>query len=157
MSPKKVANVEKPKRKIIMTTVEMKKELITKWEKGTRVSYLVVQYGTAKLTISTILKNREAIKAADVAKGVKSLTSKRLPAVKEVEKLLIVWINEKQFAGDSVYEAINCEKAGLLYSAITRDNPGPSAEEFKASKGRFDNCKKRTGIHSVVRHGEAAS
>jgi len=39
----------------------------------------------AKLTISNILKNREAIKAADVAKGVKSLTTKRLPAEEEVE------------------------------------------------------------------------
>ena len=88
MAPKKVTNVEKPKRKIIMTTVELKKELITKWKKGTRVSNLAVQYSMAKLTISTILKNREAIKAADVVKGVKSLTSKRLPAVEEVEKLL---------------------------------------------------------------------
>jgi len=111
----------------------------------------------AKSTISTILKNREAIKAADVAKGVKSLTSKRLPAVEEVENLLMVWINEKQLAGDSVSEAIICEKARLLYSDITRDTPGSSAEEFKASKGWFDNFKKRIGIHSVVRHGEAAS
>ena len=78
MAPKKVSNVEKPKRKIIMTTAELKKELITKWEKGTRVSDKAVQYGIAKSTISTILKNREAIKAANVAKGVKSLTSKIL-------------------------------------------------------------------------------
>ena len=106
----------------------------------------------AKSTISTILKNREAIKAADVVKGVKSLTSKRLPAVEEAEKLLIVRINEKQLAGDSV-----SEKARLLYSDITRDTPGSSAEEFKASKGWFDNSKKRTGIHNVVRHEEAAS
>jgi hypothetical protein len=35
MVPKKVTNVEKPKRKIVMTTVELKKELITKWEKYT--------------------------------------------------------------------------------------------------------------------------
>jgi hypothetical protein len=28
-----------------MTTVEQKKELITQWEKGTRVSDLAVQYG----------------------------------------------------------------------------------------------------------------
>ena len=34
MAPKKVTNFEKPKRKIIMTTVELKKELITKWGKG---------------------------------------------------------------------------------------------------------------------------
>jgi len=96
MAPKKVTNVEKPKRKIIMTTVELKKELITKWEGGIRVSDLAVQYGTAKSTILTILKNREVIKAADVMKGIKSLTSKRLPAVEEVEKLLMFWINEKQ-------------------------------------------------------------
>ena len=102
-----------------MTTVELKKELITKWEKGTRVLDLAVQYGMAKSTILTILKNRKAIKAADVAKGVKSLICKRLPAVEKVEKLLMVWINEKQLAGDSVSEAIICEKARLLYSDIT--------------------------------------
>jgi hypothetical protein len=45
MAPKKVTNIEKPKRKIIMTTVELKKELITQWEKGTRESDLTVQYG----------------------------------------------------------------------------------------------------------------
>jgi hypothetical protein len=45
MAPKKVTDVEKPKRKIIMTTVELKRELITMWEMGTRVSDLAVQYG----------------------------------------------------------------------------------------------------------------
>jgi len=54
------------------------------------VSDLAVLCCMAKSKISTILKNREAIKADDVAKGVKSLTSKRLPAVEEVEKLLII-------------------------------------------------------------------
>jgi Cu2+-containing amine oxidase len=91
MAPKKVTDVEKPKRKIIMTMVELKKECITKWEKGTRVSDLAVQYGMAESTISTILKNREAIKAAHVAKGVKS-TSKRLPAVEEVNVCMILCI-----------------------------------------------------------------
>jgi hypothetical protein len=45
MATNKVTNFEKPKRKIIMTTVELKKELITKWEKRTHVSDLAVQYG----------------------------------------------------------------------------------------------------------------
>ena len=31
------------------------------------------------------------------------------------------------------------------------------AEEFKASRGWFDKFKKRTGVHNVVRYGEAAS
>jgi len=56
-----------------------------------------------------------------------------------------------------VSEAIICEKSKLLYSDITRDTPGSGAEEFKASKVWFDNFKKRTGIHTVVRHGEDAS
>ena len=69
----------------------------------------------------------------------------------------MVWINEKQLAGDSVSEAIICEKARLLYSDITRDTPGSSAGEFKPSIGWFDYFKMRTGIHSVVRNGKAAS
>jgi len=129
-----------------MTTVELKNELITKWGKGTRVSDLAVQYDMAKSTISTILKNREAIKAADVAKGVKSPTSKRLPAVEEMEKLLMVWINEKQLAGDSVSEAIICVKARRLYSDFTQDTYGSRAEEFKARKGWFDNFKREEGF-----------
>jgi len=56
MAPKKVTNVEKPKRKIIMSMVELKKDLITKWEKGTHLSDLAVQYGMAKSTTSNILR-----------------------------------------------------------------------------------------------------
>ena len=33
----------------------------------------------------------------------------------------MVWINEKQLAGDSVSEVIICEKDRLLCSDITRD------------------------------------
>jgi len=44
-----------------------------------------------------------------------------------------------------------------IRSDITRDTPGSSADEFKARKGWFDNFKKSRGIHSVVRHVEAAS
>jgi len=46
---------------------------------------LAIQYVMAKSTILTIPKNREVIKATDVAKGVKSLTSKTRPTVEEVE------------------------------------------------------------------------
>lgn len=42
-----------------------------------------------------------------------------------------------------------------MLEGIKNDNPG--AEEFKDSKRWFNNFKNRTGIHSVVRHGEAAS
>ncbi|XP_051784390.1 tigger transposable element-derived protein 1-like [Erpetoichthys calabaricus] len=79
-----------------------------------------------------------------------------------MEKLLIVWLTEKQLAGDTVMEAIICEKVRPIYADLQQQTPGTSTDEasgkpFKASRGWFENFKKRTGIHSVVRHGEAAS
>lgn len=139
-----------------MTTIALKKELIAKWERGTRVSDLAVQYNMAKSTVSTILKRKEAIKAADVAKGVKTLSSRRSDKVEEVEKVLLEWITHKQLRGDTVSETLICDKARELHNALTRDEPGSSAEEFKASKGWFCKFKKRSGIHGVLRPREAA-
>ena len=46
----------------------------------------------------------------------------------------------------------------MLRANLLKDIPGTSAESdlFTASRGWFHKFKKR-GIHSVVRHGEAAS
>lgn len=43
---------------------------------------------------------------------------------------------------------------------LVRKTPGTSSEDkdaFKESRGWFEKFKKRTGIHSVVRHGEATA
>ena len=47
----------------------------------------------------------------------------------------------------------------MLLADLLEDSPGMSAESdsFKASRGWFDKFKKRSGIHCVVKHGEAAS
>ncbi|XP_059540726.1 uncharacterized protein LOC132228401 [Myotis daubentonii] len=79
-----------------------------------------------------------------------------------MEKLLMVWLTEKQLAGDTVTKATICEKARAIYADLLQQTPGTSMDEalgepFKASRDWFKNFKKRTGIHSVVRHGEAAS
>ena len=54
----------------------------------------------------TVVRKKEATKAASVAKGVKSVSKQRSQTLEEVEKLLYTWINEKQLAGDSISEAI---------------------------------------------------
>ena len=59
-------------------------------------------------------------------------------------------------------ERIISEKARTIYDDLRKLTAGPTTvdapgELFKASRGWFDNFKKRTGIHSVVRHGEAAA
>ncbi|GCC33434.1 hypothetical protein chiPu_0011903 [Chiloscyllium punctatum] len=121
------------------------------------VSDLAAIFEMPKSTVCTVLKNKEVIKASDVAKGVKTLISKSSKFIEEVEKLLLVWINEKQLVGNPISEGIICEKA--RYADLKKDVPGSSADsdEFKASRRWFENFKKRTGIPSVIMHGEAAS
>ncbi|GBN61023.1 hypothetical protein AVEN_121267-1 [Araneus ventricosus] len=71
-------------------------------------------------------------------------------------------VTEKQLKGDTLTQGIICEKARAIYGDLLNQTPRTSTDEasedsFKASRGWFDNFTKRTGIHSVVRHGEAAS
>ena len=61
-----------------------------------------------KSTISTFLKNREIIKAANVAKGSNVISKQRPQIIEEVEKL-IVFISAKLLEGDSLSDAISCE------------------------------------------------
>ena len=101
-SKKGRSDIGQGKRKIVRRTVEVKKEIITKHENGVCVSDLAAEYGMAKSTISTIVKNKEVIKGADVAKGVTGTSKQRPPILEEVEKLLLVYINEVQLRGDNI-------------------------------------------------------
>ena len=158
MPPKKSESAT-GKRKTVRTTIEFKKELIRKYESGVRVSALATEFKMAKSTISTIIKQKEAIKASDVAVGVKAVTKQRPKILEEVEKLALIFVKEKQLAGDSVSEEVICQKALAIFEDLKKSNPDSVEKDFifKASRGWFDNFKKRSGIHSVVRHGEASS
>ncbi|KAM6451670.1 uncharacterized protein PHA67_018236 [Liasis olivaceus] len=149
---KKVQSKNGKKKVLKKITIESKKEIVEKHECGIRVTDLASEYKMAKSTISNILKNKDAIEGADVAKGGTMLTKQRTQVLEEVEKLLLVWLNEKQLAGDSVSEAMICEKARKSHSDLLQKNPSTSAtsEEFKASSGWFDKFCKRSGIHSEI-------
>ncbi|XP_072845574.2 E3 ubiquitin-protein ligase RAD18 isoform X3 [Pogona vitticeps] len=159
MSRKKAAPAEARKRTKEKITLEMKKEIIRKHDRGMRIVDIAREYGRNPSTISTILKMREKILATDVAKGVTRIVKNRPAVLEEVEKLLLIWMEEKQHAGDTVTEAVIREKAKALHADLIHQEPGTSAEPevFKASRGWFERFKTRSGIYSVVRHGEAAS
>ncbi|XP_045141367.1 tigger transposable element-derived protein 1-like isoform X2 [Echinops telfairi] len=152
MGPKK-AIADTQKRKTVRTTIELKKEIIEKYERGIRVTDLASRFNLPRSTISTFLKHKEAIKSASVAKGVTSLTKQRPPLIDEVEKLLLVWINEKQLAGDSIPKAAICAKARSLHADLLKNKPGSSTgpeHGFLASRGWFDRFKRRSGIPVVA-------
>ena len=70
MIPKRFISGNKPESKSEVRTIEQKKDIIDKYEKGTRNTDLAAEYYLAKSTIATILKNEEAIKGADVVMDV---------------------------------------------------------------------------------------
>jgi len=161
MSPKKVTAKDSAKKKRMMS-LEMKREIIAKHERGVRVVELAREFERSTSTICTILKQKDSLKAITPAKGVTIISKLRTSVHEKMEKLLLVWVREKELAGDTVTEAIVCEKARVIYGDLLKQTPGTSTdvasqESFKASRGWFANFKKRSGIHSVVRHGDAAS
>ena len=56
MSPKKDRNKKTEEKK--RTTIELQKEIIAKYESGTRLSVVVSEYGLAKSTIFAFLKKK---------------------------------------------------------------------------------------------------
>lgn len=164
MGPKKMSAKGSSEKKRRMMSMKLKQEIIEKHERGMRVSDLAKEYDRSTSTICTILKQKELLKVIMPAKGIKIISKLRTSAHEEMERLLLVWLMEKQLAGDTVTESIICEKAREIYGGLVERTPGTSVDEasqesFKASRGWFDNFKKRSGIHSVLRHGhsEAAS
>ena len=111
MGPKKGNDSAKVKRKNTNIMMDVK-EIIAKHEYGVCVSDLATQFGMAKSTICTVLKNRETIKKANVARGVTVLTKQRLQTIEEVEKLLLIWVNDIMLAGNSFSEGMNVKKQG---------------------------------------------
>ena len=78
----------------------------------------------------------------------------------EVEKLLLILINEKELDEDSINDGVICEKALRIYADLQKETLSMSAEgeswfTFKTSSSWVNKCKHRSGIHCVARHGEA--
>ncbi|XP_028668446.1 tigger transposable element-derived protein 1-like [Erpetoichthys calabaricus] len=160
MAPKKIKRAGSSAVIRQQPTIELKKEIIAKHARGMRVLDIVREYGMSKSTISTILKKKEQLKEANVSKGMTIITKQRPQIIDEVEKLLLVYINEKQLEGASISEAFISEKALQIYEDLKKKTPQTNALSdfvFKASRGWFEKFKHRTGIHSVIRHGEAAN
>ncbi|GBN25338.1 hypothetical protein AVEN_121212-1 [Araneus ventricosus] len=48
------------------------------------------------------------------------VSTKRLRILDDVERLLLVWINEKQLRGDSVNDDVSCEKAKAIFADLDK-------------------------------------
>ena len=89
-------------------------------------------------------------------------SKQRLLIIDDVEKLLVIWIRKKELDGICICEGIICEKALCMHADLLKVTPSSRAEgesgfTFKVSRCWFEKYEHRSGIHGVVRHGEAAN
>ena len=120
MGPKakdKAGDKKKPKE---MISMEAKHEIIAKHERGVRIVDLANEYGRNPSTISTIIKQKEAIKKLQPSKGVTIISKLRTDVHDEMEWLLLLWIKEKELAGDTITETITFEKASSIFNDTER-------------------------------------
>ncbi|GIY84852.1 HTH CENPB-type domain-containing protein [Caerostris darwini] len=113
------------------------------------------------------MDRKKVCKKSSAKKKMMSIELKREIIEKHEQGVRVVDLSrqygrKKQLQGDTLTQTIICEKARAIYGDLLKQTPQTSIDEasevsFKASRGWFENFKKRSGIHSVVRHGEAAS
>lgn len=162
MFPSKRFKEEKTERnKRLKITIELKHEIIKKREEGASVADLARIYNRPSSTICTILKNKDKIKDIDAPVGISRISTKRSHILDNVEKLLLLWINEKQMHGETINQYIICDKAKTIYADLIRTMPESSTMEkevqFKGSNGWFEKFKRRSGIFGSERNCEAGS
>ncbi|GFY61309.1 tigger transposable element-derived protein 1 [Trichonephila inaurata madagascariensis] len=142
-------------------TINTKREMIAKVESGQKMADVVRQYGLNKSTVCTILAKKDITKKTQAAEGVTKITSaKQRSAIHDkIERLLLVWINEREMKRDVTSMSIVQEKAIEIFEKLKEQTPGSSSEEleFKATTGWFTKFKRKSGIKHVLMHGESAS
>ncbi|KAJ7329541.1 hypothetical protein JRQ81_015715 [Phrynocephalus forsythii] len=137
MAPKNAVEAGKMMMKKIL--LEVRKEIIQKLKEGMQVIYIPREYGRNPSTIGTTLKNKDRITGQDVAEGVTRISKNQPLVLNKVEKLLLLWIHEKECDGDTVSEAMICTKAKALHADLITQQPGTSDKpEFKASRSCLD-------------------
>ncbi|XP_070607669.1 tigger transposable element-derived protein 1-like [Erythrolamprus reginae] len=129
MAPKKAAE----KKKKVMISIEAKQEIINLHEKGTRVVDLARKFQRSTSTICTILKQKDILKGVKPAKGATIISQLRTFVHEEMERLLLIWIKEKELAGDTITEAVISEKARAIFADLKSNEPSSSGDpdEFK--------------------------
>lgn len=105
-------------KKINRIAMEVKKGIVEKYEGGLHIQNLPAAYRVPRKTVSMIVKNREVIKLTNVAKGVKSINEQRSGTIKYIEKLLLIWITEKQCAGYSKLKTLISKKTKLIHADL---------------------------------------
>ncbi|XP_049719734.1 tigger transposable element-derived protein 1-like [Elephas maximus indicus] len=135
----------KRERKAI--TLDIKLEVLRRFEVGEKLSQIAKALGLAVSTVATIRDNKEKIKASSqIATPLRAsrLTRHRSAVMENMERLLSVWLEDQSQRNVPLSVSIIQEKAKSLFDDLQREQGESSqAEKFNASKGWFARFKER--------------
>jgi len=149
------------KRKTI--TIELKMEIIKRSERGETPTNIGKVLGYSRSTIGTILKDKERI--MEHVKGfvpmkATIITKQRSGLLIEMERLLVIWLEDQNQRNMPISLGLVQEKARSLFNDLKAARiltEGSCDEEFGASRGWFNRFKGRVNLHNIKVQGEAAS
>ena len=163
MAPKRKANVSdvsaSKKRKAI--TMEVKLDIIRQSKNGETPTNIGRLLGLSCSTVATILIDKEHIiehvKGSAPMKAT-VITKQRSGLIIEMERLLVLWLEDQNQRRIPVSLMVIQKKAKRLFEALKKERGEESErEEFSASRGWFMRFKARANYHNLKVQGEAAS
>lgn len=147
--PGSIGNSRKRNRRAI--DLETKMNVIAQSEAGRKVKDIAEDLALPHSTISTIIKDKERIhKAVEGCAPLKAtvLTKQRLGHIHEMEKLLMLWIQDQTHNLVPLTSTVITAKARSILSSLREKDGDESPCTFRASLGWFANFKKRFGLHN---------
>lgn len=171
--PPKTPTGANPKRQKKVMNLQEKSEVLKKLREGMSLATVGRLFHVNESTVRSIKKKENEILAAIRASTpciAKNASQVRDTAIILMENALFVWIENQHRKGVPVDSNVIREKAKSLYKRFnaTPEEPTPSTSAgtpttttpwtpFRASKGWFDNFRRRFSLKNVKMTGETAS
>lgn len=138
-----------PKRARKAITVELKLEIIRRFEEGEKLSSISKDLGLATSTVGTIRDNMVKIKTN--ARSTKTPSNPkpschRSELMEAMEKKLCTWIDDQMQWNMHLSTRQIREKAVHVFKELQEERGGSQTESFIGSKGWFARFKKRHGL-----------
>ncbi|KAM4045427.1 tigger transposable element-derived protein 1-like [Anomaloglossus baeobatrachus] len=147
------------KRKAI--TMEVKVDIIRRSDKGETPTEIGRSLGLSRSTVVTIIKDKDRI--LEHVKGCAPMkatviTKQRSGLIIEMERLLVLWLEDKNQRRIPVSLMVIQEMARRLFETLKRQKgEGSESKEFVVRRGWFMRFKDRANFHNIKVQGEAAS